>query len=252
MVTNDAEARDGLNPGSFIPLYVQLTEVLQERIERRLWPAGGRFASEAELCSEFQVSRAVVRPALTILENNGLIIRIKGRGTFVAPEKSSDRPQGLIRDLATSPSAGRTVEVSDVKVASPNKELRALLHLSSKTDRIVHAASIISVGDRPLAFRDSFVSVGRVPGIRQALARRGGPLAGQLKLRLGRSETTIETSFCTPFEAAIFRINAGSPTLLVRCIEYARGEGKGEAVEMARMVYRADIVTLCYDTLPLA
>jgi DNA-binding GntR family transcriptional regulator len=244
----DTEARGGLNPGSFIPLYVQLTEILQERIERRQWVAGSRFASEAELCSEFQVSRAVVRPALTILENNGLIIRIKGRGTFVAPEKSNDWPRGLVRDLTVRSSPGRTVEVTDVKLTVPNKELRELLQLSSKTERIVHAASLISVDDRLLAFRDSFISASRVPGIRQAL--RPGPAAvnGRLRLRLGRFETTIETSFCTPFEAALFRVNAGSPTLLVRCIEYATRSSKAQAVEMARMVYRADIVTLLSDS----
>lgn len=46
---------------------------------------GGRLPSEAELCERFAVSRMTARAALQILDNEGLIVRRRGRGTFVAP-----------------------------------------------------------------------------------------------------------------------------------------------------------------------
>ncbi len=46
---------------------------------------GTRLPSESELCERFAVSRMTARAALQILDNENLIIRRRGRGTFVAP-----------------------------------------------------------------------------------------------------------------------------------------------------------------------
>lgn len=45
---------------------------------------GTRLPSEAELCERFDVSRMTARAALQILDSEGLIVRKRGRGTFVA------------------------------------------------------------------------------------------------------------------------------------------------------------------------
>jgi DNA-binding GntR family transcriptional regulator len=222
---------------------VQLTEILQERIEGEHWAPGERFSSESELCDEFGVSRAVVKPALGILENNGLITRVKGKGTFISPRKSIDHVRGLVRDLAEPRVAGREIQVTEVKLERPDKELRELLHLDSTTGEILHAASLVQMDGRTVGFRDSFIVLSRVPGLRTLLELDNDSRPAAAQYHLGKTETTVETSYCTPFEAELFGIGAGTPTLLVRCLEYSRGP-RVPAVEMARMVYRADIVIL--------
>lgn len=237
-----------LNPASFVPLYVQLTEILQERIERGRWAAGERFPSEAELSSEFGVSRAVIRPALTILENNGQIDRIKGKGTFVSSPKSMERVQGLVRDVTDPGADRRVVRVNDVNLESADDELAELMRLTKGERRVLHAACVLEVDGRIIGFRDSFIIPGRAPGITEALdkVRRLGPPRKRAAFRvpLRPSHITVETSFATPFEADIFEVGAGVPTLLIKCIERARVGGEVLPVEFARMVYRADVVML--------
>jgi GntR family transcriptional regulator len=67
-----------------MPLYFQLARLLTGEISVGRWRAGDRLPSEAEICDTYGVSRATVRQALLRLENEGLIQRLKGRGTFIA------------------------------------------------------------------------------------------------------------------------------------------------------------------------
>src|SRR5260370_7422423 len=77
-------AIDRINP---LPYYVQVKDALREHIESGEWPAGHQLPGEPELCVLFDVSRTVIRQALSDLEYEGLIVRKKGKGTFVAEPK---------------------------------------------------------------------------------------------------------------------------------------------------------------------
>jgi GntR family transcriptional regulator len=72
-----------------VPFYFQLKKLLAEEIASGRWAPGDRMASEPDLCGHFDVSRTTVRQALGELENEGLIRKEKGRGTYVAEPRSS-------------------------------------------------------------------------------------------------------------------------------------------------------------------
>jgi DNA-binding GntR family transcriptional regulator len=73
-----------IDRSSPVPFHFQLSELLEQEISENRWPRGLRLPSEAELCSHFGVSRSTVRQALGRLEQEGLIGREKGRGSYVA------------------------------------------------------------------------------------------------------------------------------------------------------------------------
>ena len=95
-----------LDRASFVPLYYQLQEILKEQIESGEWPPGAPLPPEMRLASLFGVSRVCVRQALQILEDDREIVRIQGRGTFVAQRKLVHRPAG-ITGLRNDPHASR-------------------------------------------------------------------------------------------------------------------------------------------------
>jgi GntR family transcriptional regulator len=77
-----------LDPRSFVPLYMQLAECMSALIRNRREAAIGKLLpSEAECAERLQISRPTVRQAMAHLLSQGLIMREKGRGTFVAPLK---------------------------------------------------------------------------------------------------------------------------------------------------------------------
>lgn len=87
---------------------------LHERIEAQLRQSisDGRFATghklptEGELSRQFKVSRSTVRLALKDLEQANLILRIRGRGTFVNDPSLRESGAGaLTRIIPTSPAS---------------------------------------------------------------------------------------------------------------------------------------------------
>src|SRR3972149_6342148 len=70
-----------------LPLYQRLRDFLVEKIEAGEWRPDHQLPGERQLTAEFGVSRATVRQAMQLLENQGLIQRRQGRGTYVARPK---------------------------------------------------------------------------------------------------------------------------------------------------------------------
>jgi DNA-binding GntR family transcriptional regulator len=65
----------------------------REIIERRLLP--GERITESDLASRIGVSRTPVREAIGVLEGQGLIVRLRGRGTRVAPATTPEEAETL-------------------------------------------------------------------------------------------------------------------------------------------------------------
>src|SRR6478609_8080891 len=75
-----------------VPFYFQLSELLEQEVTSGRWEPGFRLPSEPELCRSFGLSRTTIRQALGRLEQEGLIERRKGQGTFV----SKSRPRSWL------------------------------------------------------------------------------------------------------------------------------------------------------------
>jgi len=77
-----------LEAKSYVPLYAQLAERFASVIRRSHESlVGAPLPSEAECTDYFKVSRPTVRQAMAQLLNEGLIVRGRGKGTFVAPQR---------------------------------------------------------------------------------------------------------------------------------------------------------------------
>ena len=66
------------------PIYEQIRRAIAEPIVAGRWRPGRRIPSEMELTKAFKASRMTVNRALTALAADGLIVRWRRRGSFVA------------------------------------------------------------------------------------------------------------------------------------------------------------------------
>jgi DNA-binding GntR family transcriptional regulator len=72
------------------PLYTQLADVLREMIASGELEPRSPLPSESYLQQEHGIARGTVRMAIGVLRNEGLVVTISGRGTFVTARD----PQG--------------------------------------------------------------------------------------------------------------------------------------------------------------
>jgi len=70
-----------------MPLYRQLAAILRGKIESGELAKGDPLPSESYLQQEHSVSRVTVRKAVEVLRDEGLVITLPQRGTFVAEKK---------------------------------------------------------------------------------------------------------------------------------------------------------------------
>lgn len=71
---------DQLDP---TPLYQQLAADLRARVTAGEWKPGELLPSESYLQQEYGLGRSTVRAALALLRDEGLVVTITARGTFV-------------------------------------------------------------------------------------------------------------------------------------------------------------------------
>lgn len=65
------------------PLYMQVVSAIADRIGRGVYKVGDQLPSEPHFCKEFGASPMTVHRAFTVLESQGLVQPIQGKGTFV-------------------------------------------------------------------------------------------------------------------------------------------------------------------------
>jgi ABC-type glycerol-3-phosphate transport system substrate-binding protein/DNA-binding transcriptional regulator YhcF (GntR family) len=76
---------NGIDPESPIPLYYQLKTLILEDIANGTYTPGDRLPTEHQLCDHHGISRTPAHRALAELAAEGVILRTRGRGTFVNP-----------------------------------------------------------------------------------------------------------------------------------------------------------------------
>ena len=70
---------------SKVPVYVQVAEDLEGAIRGGNYGVGDQLPTEHALAAEYGINRHTAGQALKRIQSKGLIVRVRGRGTFVRP-----------------------------------------------------------------------------------------------------------------------------------------------------------------------
>jgi GntR family transcriptional regulator len=225
-----------------IPYYYQLMQLLEEEIEAGTWSTGDPIPSEHELCDIYGVSRTVVRQALGALVSNGLLYRVKGKGTFVAPrkleEKFIQRSDGFYREMA-SRGLSVTSSVLAQEVVVPPTHVRHHLRLKEQ-DRTVKIDRLRSVEGQVLLFVQTYIPFNLCPDLVGAELATGSLYAylrEQCQLSVASGRRTVEAVLAYPPISTLLEVHKGAPLLKIESVSYL---ADGRPLEYYEAWHRAD------------
>ncbi|MGR4865995.1 GntR family transcriptional regulator [Caulobacter sp. LARHSG274] len=223
-----------------LPLYHQMEQDLRSRLHGGEFEPGDALPSEERMCDEYGVSRITVRRALDALMAQGLIVRRRGVGSFVAERKVGARSialKGSLDEFLAGAGAMQPDRLS-LEHDARNPEAAAILKLAD--DAAMTRLELISrVDGEPTAYLEiyfppevgrqlepqDFITVG-MPIIR-AVERR-------LNVRVSRAQQKIESGMAGEVAAAHLGLKPADPVLLVTRAYYL---ASGQAIEAVFVRY---------------
>jgi DNA-binding GntR family transcriptional regulator len=138
------------------PAYQQIAETLAERVTSGVYPEGSRLPSGSELCDEFAVSPMTMRRALTILQDQGLVFGMRGRGTFV---RSIDLGDSVFRlDSLTGDWLDKSAEIRLLSASMTRAEEKVADMLGvDPGERVIYLRRLVLYNGDPAMYHTEYI-----------------------------------------------------------------------------------------------
>jgi GntR family transcriptional regulator len=232
-----------ISRASAVPLHLQIRRRIQEQIASGSLAPGARLPTEQEYAEQFGVSIAPVRQALLDLADAGLVVRQKGKGTFVLGARVEEEIDLLtsFTDSLRRRGVAVRIEVLDCARTAASPVVAGSLGLRTGAD-VVHLRRLAWIGDDPAALLDAWLPskpFGALADLTDFDAGRSlyATLETEFDVRLGLARSRMEVGRSTEDEARLLGLAEGSPLLRVTSVTE---DAVGRLIEVAWVTYRAD------------
>jgi GntR family transcriptional regulator len=220
--------------------HVWVRRQLQDLVATRLRP-GDALLGERQLEEQFGVSRITVRRAISDLVQDGALVRIKGKGTFVSHGlvRSTPQPASYNQDMRA---AGYDPSTKVITPAAAEPPAAAAEHLGLPPGQAAYQVRRLRLANgAPVSVDESWLPPPLLPDL---LAE---DLTGSLYRVLAASghpvqhvEQTVEAAAASEDTAVLLDIEPGAPVLLFRRRSFTGQEDPGTPIEYSISTYRSD------------
>jgi GntR family transcriptional regulator len=229
---------DKANP---MPYYQQLADLLRRQISEREWQGEVyQLPSENELAERHGITRATVRHALDVLEQNGWIYREKGKGSFAAVRRVEHELTQLVSTTEDMRRRGWSLTTRVVSLEQiPSAPYIAHALEVPAGGFVYELCRLRFVDDEPLSLQTAYLPVELCPKLEEndltsSLYRL---LETRYGLRLWTGKEVLRARCAIPHEAQLLQIRDNSPVMYMERVTYA---ANGIAVEYLEAVWRGD------------
>lgn len=216
----------------------QVRQHLVDLVDNGLAPHD-KLPTERELADEFDISRLTVRRALDELENDGIIYRIQGAGTFVSEQSvaKSIRLTSFTEDMRARGLAPDS-RLLTAEIIPAGATISYALNLSP-TMPVVHLERVRLASAVPMCLENSYLPEALVPGLVDIIGRTSlyEALENHYCLHIDWADQVIKATVIEPAAAVLLDVPAFSPAfLVVRTIH----DNRGRPIEHTESLYRGD------------
>ncbi len=149
-----------------MPIYLQLREIIRNKIEDGEYLPGTAIPSENRLAETFGINRITIRNAVDALVNEGLLRRVQGKGVFVVGKKnelSIEEHAGFVGDSVRSDSRIFIKELQKTERPAGNKY--ANLFGLELEDEIYYIRQLHSLNNVETSIEEFFIPKDILPSL---------------------------------------------------------------------------------------
>ncbi|HKW70843.1 MAG TPA: GntR family transcriptional regulator [Candidatus Dormibacteraeota bacterium] len=230
---------------TFTPRYREIEQAMRQRLAK-LKP-GAELPSDAELCEEFSVSRMTARHAMNRLVQEGLLLRARGRGTFVAEPPTHRRANALLSFSNEMRRQGRvpTSRILGRALRAPTREESARLALRDG-ERVLWLKRLRLADGEPVAIESARLNRRTAEAVLAASLERDSLHAVLVRAGIPptKGRATIRSEAATADDARWLKMRKGDPMLVERRVIV---DDRGRPLEFTESRYPADRYALDVD-----
>lgn len=225
------------------PAYRRIQNAIRAKIESGELKPGDPVTSERELARMNDVSLMTARHALAGLEQEGIVERRVGAGTFVAVPKIQFNKLMSYTEQTFSRGLFPRTRVLTAKIVDRESEVAARLSLPV-TEPLVKIERLRLTGEEPLALETCYLSAKefdglvKVPWARSSLFR---VLEQEFGVHLAYADEEVNATEAEAKVATLLKIEHGGPVLRIRQVIYSN---KGKPAVYVVGFYRSERHTL--------
>jgi len=226
---------------SRVPIYVQVADDLEGAMLRGEYGVGDRLPTEHALAAEYGINRHTAGQALNQLQGKGLVIRVRGRGTFVRPGRIDYR---VAEKMSFTDSVARAGLEPSRRILSVRR-VRAFGRTSAAMgvpagEALVTRESVNFAGEIPLDYAVKHFRDGLFPGIEDLLRRPRSSrtlIEANYGIEVYRARSTFEIE---PADAENARHLGVQPGAALLCVESLDTLEDGTPAEWGVTYFRGD------------
>jgi GntR family transcriptional regulator len=226
-----------------LALYHQIYMILREQLLNGAFPVGQAIPSEIALAEQYSVSRVTIRSTLEKLENEGLISREKGRGTFpklqheVVTKPAPSDLRGFLDNLVE---LGRRTkaEVLEFEYTVPPPNVTAALHIPVGSV-VQRSTRLYSNKGAVFGYVTAYVREDLGRTFTQADAQKGPylPLMEKAGISPGRVEQSVTAVLAPPHVATLLEVPIGSALISLERVVFDQDD---RPIDVNYGLYRPD------------
>lgn len=221
--------------------YLAFYNEIKQKIISREYLEGNLLPSETQFMEKYHISRITVRNALALLEQEGYVYRIQGKGCYVAGnfrQQSLDKIHSYTNAILASGMVPGRVVLSSVVEPCTKKE-GALLHLKEK-DPVFILKRIILADGLPICLTKATLPYGKLIDIdRYDFTSESlyNILENKYGYSIDRTAMTFEASASDAYVSEMLSVPENTPLLIYNSISYSK-IGKAEVpIEICESYY---------------
>jgi GntR family transcriptional regulator len=216
--------------GSNTPLYVQLASYIRMQIKASVFKPGDKMITENELCDLLKVSRTTIRQSMNRLVEEGLLVRHRGKGSFIADQKlrrNINYMYNFTENIRAAGAIPRSI-VLEKKIITADPAISEKLQLQTSNNRAFFLSRLRCADDEPIVYENTYIPYYFCEGIEHfdfSQASLYQTLSTSYSLNLSRAVETIESIVLTKEAGKRLNCKSRTPGFRIQRISYLESGG---------------------------